>query len=242
MNGSTVIITGEDYEVVLDSYSSEEFRWVRVVPGRDGRAPVGRTKGGLVVVLDQLVEPGLALISEPRLEGRGRVGFARVAEPYIRTRPSACGMCVVVEEAAAAEHMGVVACVPAQVAATADEALAAIKSACRNAAAEVLSRLLEDAERKRRRRRAAASVRAERLAKEAAEEAVVVAKAGETGLELLRKLRGADWYYRFSDDTAVWQRGEAASLRILALIGAVDPGLARDLWGKYAPAGFSFPR
>lgn len=59
---------------------------------------------------------------------------------------------------------------------------------------------------------------------------------------LVKALKGHDWYYSYSDDHRVWDRGRQASERIGSLMeqytAEAGARAAAELWNSHCPKGF----
>lgn len=64
--------------------------------------------------------------------------------------------------------------------------------------------------------------------------------------EFEQALKHHDWYFDYSDDHRVWQRGmhsiDALRAQYAVLVGAGHRAEANELWHKYAPAGHGAPQ
>ena len=49
----------------------------------------------------------------------------------------------------------------------------------------------------------------------------------------VKLLQGMDWYYEYSDDNRVWQKGQTQYQDLLKIAKKVDPDFS--IWNRYAP-------
>lgn len=56
--------------------------------------------------------------------------------------------------------------------------------------------------------------------------------------EYISKLKSHDWFYEFSDDHSVWQRGKAERHDINVLQKELDPD--NEVWNQHCPEYFLF--
>lgn len=49
-------------------------------------------------------------------------------------------------------------------------------------------------------------------------------------------LKTHDWYYDYTDDHSVWQRGNRERAEITQMYKALGSEVAKETWNKYAPS------
>lgn len=59
--------------------------------------------------------------------------------------------------------------------------------------------------------------------------------------QLVNLLVSHDWYYDYSDDAKMWQRGNQSEKKMLDLVKELGD-YGRDIFNVYAPEGFKLKR